>query len=42
LFGPGSTITLTVTVTANGGETDSTVFGAILYDDSKVTPATRT
>lgn len=37
----GGTITLTVTATSNGGETDNTVFGAILYENSKVTIATQ-
>jgi hypothetical protein len=37
---PGETITLTVHVTANGGETDSTVFGAIEYG-AQVVPGTR-
>jgi hypothetical protein len=35
-------ITLHVVVTANGGEMDDTVFGAIVYDTARVTPATLT
>lgn len=38
----GGTITLETYVTANGGETDNTVFGAILYTDAVVDPGTRT
>jgi hypothetical protein len=38
---PGETITLTVHVTSNGGETDWTVFGAIEYG-TQVAPGTRT
>src|SRR5215831_18853464 len=33
---PGGTITLEVHVTANGGETDNTIFGAILYNQATV------
>ena len=39
---PGGTITLEVRVTANAGETDNTIFGAITYQDALVnhpTPA---
>lgn len=35
-FTPGSLITLQTFVTANGGETDQTVFGAIAYPDALV------
>jgi len=38
---PGETITLTVQVTSNGGETDWTVFGAIEYG-AQVLPGVRT
>jgi hypothetical protein len=35
---PGQTITLQTYVTSNGGETDSTLFGAIQYQDAYVNP----
>ena len=35
-FTPGSLITLQTFVTANGGETDNTIFGAIQYPDALV------
>jgi hypothetical protein len=38
----GGTITLTATVTQNAAETDTTVFGAILYTASKVDVGTQT
>lgn len=41
-YSPGSTITLTTTVTANGGETDSVVFGAVNYSDALLNPLVRT
>jgi len=37
-FTPGSVITLETRVTANGGEKDDVVFGAILYPGSQVDP----
>lgn len=35
---PGSTITLETIVTANGGETDNTIFGSIIYPDEFMSP----
>lgn len=35
---PGESIVLTVTTTANSGETDNTIFGAITYSDALLNP----
>jgi hypothetical protein len=37
-YTPGQTITLTVTVTADAGETDTSVFGVVLYTAARVAP----
>lgn len=37
-FTPGGIITLTTLVTANSGEVDNTIFGAIQYNDAFVNP----
>jgi hypothetical protein len=37
-YNPGATITLTVTVTADAGEIDTSVFGVIQYQSTRVTP----